>query len=271
MAAEGDTDLYLRSFQEAFRPELSAAVRAMCAGERVRMLDCPCGDGFYAALAVRHLGPGMLVAADSSPDCLSRAREAVRAASPDANAEFVQADVYALPFADETFDVVWCAQSFITLRDPVRALREMARVARSGARVVVLETDEYHHILLPWPVELEQVVFRAVGAESRVRYGSGGKFAQARRLRAAFLEAGLTPTGRRTVVADRAAPFGPAEREFLTRHLGYLREFVRPELTPRELEQLDRVVNPDSPDCLVHRPDGELTCLAAVCHATKGP
>jgi ubiquinone/menaquinone biosynthesis C-methylase UbiE len=268
MATQDDTDLYLRSFQEAFRPELTAAVTALCP-ENARVLDCPCGDGFYAELLASHLKAGTLVAADSSIDCLTRARARLIESNRQSNVEFHEADAYALPFAPESFDVVWCAQSFITLADPVSALREMARVARPGARVMVLETDEYHHVLLPWPVELELAVFRAVRAESRVRYGSGGKFAQTRRLRAAFLEAGLTPTGRHTVVADRAAPFGPIEREFLTRHLGYLQSFVRPELTLREFDQLNRVVNPDDDDSLVNRPDGELTCLAAICHATK--
>jgi ubiquinone/menaquinone biosynthesis C-methylase UbiE len=210
MASDGETDKYLRSFQEAFRPEFDATVQALCQGKNLRILDCPCGDGFYASLLARHLGSGALVAADNSPTCLSRARHVVRAGRPGVAVEFVQAD--ALPFEDDSFDLVWYAQSFITLADPVRALREMARVARPRARVVVLETDEYHHVLLPWPVELELAVFRAVRAESRVRYGSGGKLTQARRLRAAFLEAGLTPAGRRTVVADRAAPFGLAER-----------------------------------------------------------
>ena len=110
---------------------------------------------------------------------------------------------------------------------------------------------------------------RAAGADEHHRFGTGGKFAQARGLRSGFLEAGLTPTGKRTVVADRAAPFGPADREFLIQHLRYLRGFVRMELTPRELEDLDRAIDPDGPESLLNRPDAELTCLAVICHAVK--
>jgi SAM-dependent methyltransferase len=270
MSTPADPDPYLRAYQEAFRPELEAAVRSYRLPDGARVLDSPCGDGFYTALFARHLRAGTLVAADLSPECLDRARAAVRPASPQLSVVFARADAYRLPFDDDSFDLVWCAQSFITLDDPVRALRELARVARPGSRVAVLETDEYHHVLVPWPVGLELAVQRAVREESRARFGTGGKFAQARGLRAGFLEAGLTPTGKRTVVADRSAPFGPAEREFLARHLGYLREFVRMELTPREMAELEKAVDPDDPDSLLNRPDAELTCLATVSHATKG-
>jgi SAM-dependent methyltransferase len=270
VSTASEPDLILRAYQLAFRPELEAAVRSYDLPDGARVLDSPCGDGFYADLFARHLRAGTLVAADLSAECLDRARAAVRPASPRLAVEFTRADAYRLPFDDDSFDLVWCAQSFITLDDPVQALRELARVVRSGGRIAVLETDEYHHVLLPWPVGLELAVQRAVREESRARYGTGGKFAQARGLRAAFLEAGLTPTGKRTVAADRAAPFDPAEREFLARHLAYLREFVRMELTPREMAELERATHPDETESLLNRPDAELTCLATISHATKG-
>ncbi len=269
MSTPDESDLYLRAFQVAFRPELEDAVRAYCPVEGARVLDCPCGDGFYTDLFARHLPSGTLVGADLLAECLGRARSAVRPASARLSVEFRQADAYRLPFDADSFDLVWCAQSFITLDDPVRALRELARVTRPGGKVAVLETDEYHHVLLPWPVSLELAVYRAVREESRLRFGTGGKFAQARRLRGAFLEAGLTPAGRRTVVADRAAPFGDAERDFLTRHLAYLREFVRRELTPREMEEFDRAANSAGPDGLLGGADVEMTCLATISHAVK--
>ncbi len=259
-------DPYLQAYQTAFQPELEAAVRSYQLPNGARVLDSPCGDGFYAALFARHLQTGTLVAADISSARLGRARSTVRPASPHLAIEFAEADAYSLPFEDDSFDLVWCAQSFITLDDPVRALKEIARVLRPGGRVAVLETDEYHHVLLPWSVGLELAVQRAVREECRVRFGTGGKFAQARWLRPGFLDAGLTPIGKRTLVADRAAPFGPAEREFLARHLDYLREFVRMELTPREMEELDRASDPES---LLNSLDAELTCLATISHADK--
>ena len=269
MSTTSESDRVLQAFQQAFRPELEAAVRSYEFPDGVRVLDSPCGDGFYANLFARHIRSGTLVAADLSSECLDQARKAVRPLSPSLAVEFHRADAYSLPFDDCSFDLVWCAQSFITLDDPVKALRELARVVRRGGQVAVLETDEYHHVLLPWPVGLELVVQRAVRDECRYRYGDAAKFAQTRDLRSEFREAGLKPTAKRTVVADRSAPFTPADREFLTRHLNYLRKFVHMELTPREMASLEKATDADDPESLVNRVDSELTCISTISHAIK--
>lgn len=269
MNTSDEPDPYLQAYQNAFRPELETAVRAYELPAGVQVLDCPCGDGFYSRLLARHMTSGTLVAADLSAKCLKRARASLRKSSHGLELKFIKADSYRLPFEDNFFDFAWCAQSFITLDDPVRALQELGRVVRPGGQIAVLETDEYHHVLLPWPITLEQAIQRAVRNESQVRFGTSDKYAQSRRLRAEFLEAGLRPTGKRTVVADRSAPFGKAEREFLTRHFEYLRKFIGMELTPREMAELEAVCDHDSPDGLLNRPDAELTCLSTISHAIK--
>ena len=269
MSAISESDRVLQAFQQAFQPELEAAVLAYDLPDGVRVLDSPCGDGFYANLFARHMRSGTLVAADLSTECLDQARNAVRPLSPSLAVEFHRADAYRLPFDDCSFDLVWCAQSFITLDDPVKALRELARVVRRGGQVAVLETDEYHHVLLPWPVGLELVVQRAVRDECRYRYRDAAKLAQTRDLRSEFREAGLRPTVKRTVAADRSAPFGPAEREFLTRHLNYLRKFVHMELTPREMASLEKATDANDPESLINLLDSELTCISTISHATR--
>jgi ubiquinone/menaquinone biosynthesis C-methylase UbiE len=264
-----DYDLALKAYHAAFEPELEAAIRRYELGASARVLDCPCGDGFYSKLFSRHMRGGTLVAADLSPAYLDHAKRTVGAVSGELAREFVKADAYRLPFEDAYFDLVWCAQSMISLNDPLRALREMARVLKPGGRLAVLETDAYHHVLLPWPVGLELAIQKAIRETCLKRYGSAAKFAQSQKLRAEFVEAGLKPTGKRTVVADRVAPFGEAEREFLRHHFKHLRGFVKPELAAGELAEFDRFTGEDQSESFLNSPDGELTCLASVCHATK--
>jgi ubiquinone/menaquinone biosynthesis C-methylase UbiE len=157
----------------------------------------------------------------------------------------------------------------ISLDDPLAAIREMARVLKPGGRLAVLETDEYHHVLLPWPVGLEIALQKAVRTGCEARYGSGSKYAQSRKQRGHFLDAGLTPTRKVTLAADRVAPFGDSEREFLRHHFTHLRELVKPELKIGELEEFDRFTDADAADSFLNAPDAELTCLATICHATK--
>jgi SAM-dependent methyltransferase len=50
---------------------------------------------------------------------------------------FQEGDANALPFLDDSFDVVVCRSSLHHFPDPRRAVAEMARVCRSDGRVVV--------------------------------------------------------------------------------------------------------------------------------------
>ena len=54
---------------------------------------------------------------------------------------FATGDVYALAYADDTFDVVHAHQVLQHVSDPVAALREMRRVCRPGGVVVARESD----------------------------------------------------------------------------------------------------------------------------------
>jgi SAM-dependent methyltransferase len=49
--------------------------------------------------------------------------------------------VYALPYADDSFDVVHAHQVLQHLADPVAALREMRRVCRAGGVVAARDSD----------------------------------------------------------------------------------------------------------------------------------
>lgn len=255
----------LTAFHRAFRRELRRTVRAVPLPTGAAVLDVPCGDGFFTALLARRLRPfGKVTAADLSDAYLAAAHDAITGAGDVATVEFVKADAYRLPFDDATFDLVWCAQSFISLDDPVAALKEMRRVTRSGGRVAVLEDDDLHRVVVNWPVGLEVEIHRAAAEASRARFGSKAALSPGRRMRQFLLDAGLTPRGKKTFAADRQAPFGPAARRFLRLHLRDTRELLAAHLTPTALAALDQAINPDDPESLLNREDATMTCLTTL-------
>jgi len=95
------------------------------------ILDVPCGGGF----AFRGLRPGQAVhyvAADISPYMLGQARrEAARRGVQDAMV-FVEADVTALEFDDNSFDLCATYNGLHCLPDPRAALAELTRVLKPG-------------------------------------------------------------------------------------------------------------------------------------------
>jgi demethylmenaquinone methyltransferase/2-methoxy-6-polyprenyl-1,4-benzoquinol methylase len=75
-----------------------------------------------------------VIATDFCREMLGPARRKTRGA-----VDLAVADALQLPFRDESFDVASIAFGIRNVDDPVRCLREMARVVKPGGRVVVLE------------------------------------------------------------------------------------------------------------------------------------
>ena len=97
-------------------------------------------------------------------------------------------DVHALPFDDGRFDVVHAHQVLQHVADPVRALREMARVTRNGGVVAARDSDYATFAWWPRPPELDRwLELYAAAARS-----NGGEPDAGRRLLSWAHAAGLT-------------------------------------------------------------------------------
>ena len=102
------------------------------AGQTV--LDCATGTGDLAIAFSRAVGSsGRVIGTDFVPEMLALAR----AKAPGITFEF--ADVTALPYPDESFDVVSISFGIRNVSDPRRGVAEMWRVLRKGGRLIVLE------------------------------------------------------------------------------------------------------------------------------------
>ena len=165
----------LSAYHDAHATELREMVASLPIHEGSRVLEIACGDGVYSRwIAERVGGTGEVVGVDILPAYLEVARRGAMREASRHRIRFVAADIARLPFPDDTFDLVWCAQSLYSLPDPVDALRRMTRVVRAGGEVAVLENDSFHHVLLPWPVEVELAIrARSCSASWRSRTSRG--------------------------------------------------------------------------------------------------
>jgi SAM-dependent methyltransferase len=95
------------------------------------VLDAGCGTGRHAHYAARYGAD--VVAADLGPAIEVAHRNTVMTGT----ALAVQADLYDLPFAEDTFDLVYSLGVLHHLPDPEGALREMLRVVRPGGELKI--------------------------------------------------------------------------------------------------------------------------------------
>jgi SAM-dependent methyltransferase len=87
-------------------------------------------------------GPGLDVAALGSRRCVGLDRSRTMAAAARRRGAVVVADASELPFADDTFEGVRADRLLQHLERPDHCVREMLRVCRSGARVVMADADQ---------------------------------------------------------------------------------------------------------------------------------
>lgn len=112
------------------------------------ILDLCTGTGDLALTYDRAArGAVPIIAADFAHEMLVRGLKKARLAEAGARVRFVEADAQALPFADETFQLVTNAFGLRNITDMDRGLREMVRVTRPGGRVAVLEFSKPRHWL----------------------------------------------------------------------------------------------------------------------------
>jgi SAM-dependent methyltransferase len=101
----------------------------------MQLLDLGCGPGTLTADLARYVAPGRVVGLDRSAEVVAEARRL------DEGVEFAVGDAYHVDFPDHSFDVLHAHQVLQHLTDPVRALREMRRLARPGGVVAVRDGD----------------------------------------------------------------------------------------------------------------------------------
>lgn len=119
-----------------FAPWADRLIEHASLREADRVLDVGCGTGIVARRASSHVGKqGIVVGVDINEEMLKVARTAAADLTP--SIEWRQGDATALPFPDQTFDVVFCQQALQFIEDPAVALREMHRVLAPNGRIAV--------------------------------------------------------------------------------------------------------------------------------------
>ena len=135
--AEGRLD---RGLYQAFE---GATVRPLIDRlPRGRALDLACGTGRHAwyLCEAGHAVTGL----DASAPMLSRARSKVP------NADFIQGDMTALPFDDESFDSIVCGLALNHVSDLRQACIELARVLAPAGRAIISIPHPYMLGVLYW-------------------------------------------------------------------------------------------------------------------------
>ena len=177
------------------------------------VLDVACGTGAVTRMAAQAVGQtGCVTGVDAGAHML-----AVASTVPHENGakiRWVQGDATVLPFADDLFDIMLCAQGYMFVPDRVQALREAARVVVPGGRLAlaVWATPEHNPYFRTMYEGLRPHIDGETAASMKLPFA----LADAGDLRSLFAEAGLSEV--RVEAVDASLRLPPLE-QFIPRHM----------------------------------------------------
>lgn len=138
------------------------------------VLDAGCGPGTVTSSLATLIHAGQVVGVDAAETAISKARAQPTLPS---NCKFEVADVTALPFDDNHFDVVYTSQVLVHIPEAVKAITELRRVCKPGGFVALREGDLPATIIYPPSDALKQwqAVKTDVGMRSKCHPDAGRK------------------------------------------------------------------------------------------------
>ncbi|GGQ18656.1 class I SAM-dependent methyltransferase [Streptomyces roseolilacinus] len=236
-------------------------------GATRRILDVGSGPGVLSRILADAFPYAEVVAVDATPELLERARER--------NADLggrITTRLAELPAAVDELgeaDLVWAGESVHHIGDQRAALAGLARRLRPGGMLALAEGGlAARH--LPRDIGIGRP-----GLEARVEAASAGWFGEMRAALpgareetedwpALLTAAGLVPAGTRTFLLDVPAPVPAAVREHIVEVFTRTRTGLADRLPAEDLATLDRLLDPDDPAGLHHRPDPYLLTARTV-------
>jgi ubiquinone/menaquinone biosynthesis C-methylase UbiE len=121
--------------KQARLAKIEGHLRHLPISAAARVLDAGCGSGSMARLIARSFPQVEVVGLDLRQQYLDFAQAQARAENIP-NVHFRCGDIFDLPFADGSFDIVWTKYVLQWVKLPKKALAEIKRVTRPGGTVV---------------------------------------------------------------------------------------------------------------------------------------
>jgi protein-L-isoaspartate O-methyltransferase len=167
------------------------------------VLEAGCGVGAQTVTLARNSPDACITSIDISAESLAAATDRVERAGFH-NVEFLQADIFDLPFPAAHFDHVFVCFVLEHLRDPPGALARLQSVLKPGGTITVIEGDHGSTYFHPDSEDAR----RAIGCLVELQARAGGDALIGRRLYPLLTEAGVgqVSVSPRMVYVDGSKP-----------------------------------------------------------------
>ena len=249
----------------AMQPEYEEMLRWVGIQPNWNVLDAACGGGSFLPLMIELVGAGGKVSAiDLAPENVKTV-QAKAAQNTWSNLTTVDVgSVLALPYGEQSFDSVWCANTmqYLSEEEVGRAIKEFRRVVRAGGLVAIKDYDPTGQQFLPLPYSLGLHRYEAMAR--------GGSQNDQGLLRVPYLSqymraAGLVDVRQRPTMMVRSPPLRDVEKTFLSDVLRFFAvQAAQSDLPSEEKAIWQRLGDLASPTHILNSPDFQYRAIQTV-------
>jgi SAM-dependent methyltransferase len=218
------------------------------------VLEAGCGVGAQTVTLAQRSPRARFTSVDVSTDSLAQAKRAADEAGL-TNVQFQQADIFALPFAPESFDHVFVCFLLEHLSRPAEALAILKRLLRPGGTMTVIEGDHGSTYFHPD----SSAARKAIQCQVELQRLAGGNALIGRQVYPLMVEAGLEAVrvSPRMVYVDSSKPglVDGFTRKTFTAMIEGVREsaiaagMIDPQAFDTGVRDLHRTAEPDGVFC----------------------
>lgn len=136
-----------------------------------RVLEAGCGVGAQTVILAANSPDAHFLSIDISPESIERARGKVLSRGL-SNVTLEVADIFDLPYADESFDHLFVCFLLEHLEEPAKALVKLKRVLKTGGSITVIEGDHGSCYFHPRSEEADRAVQCLIEIQARKKGNS---------------------------------------------------------------------------------------------------
>jgi len=249
----------------AMQPEYEDMLRWVGIQPGWHVLDAACGGGSFLPLMTDLVGrTGKVSAMDLDPKNIEAIEERAKQSNWSASVSARVGTILELPYEDQSFDAVWCANTSQYLTDDGvhQMLKEFRRVTRPGGLIAIKDYDATGLQFQPAPptlaLHLNESLERA------------GNFHHHGIMRVIYLTAWLRAAGlfdirQKPTLMVRLQPLKPVEKAFLRDFIKFFCKQAQTVDLPIEERRIwDQLAEVDSPEHILNHPDFQYRAIQTV-------
>lgn len=123
----------------------------------MKVLDCGCGPGSISMGIAEFLKDGYIILTDIKKGQLEIAKNEAKRRNLE-NIEYVQCDIYNLPFENSSFDAVFSHAVLQHLSNPQKAINEMYRVLKPHGVLGIRDDDADSLLIYPYTRRMKSII-----------------------------------------------------------------------------------------------------------------